>query len=135
MVPRLSLSVKGKSSSSHNTSVPCGRTSLVQTPMTSAPSDGKEHEGSNLYGWAYFPFNDGPRACLGQDFAPMEVSYTVARLLQRFRTIRLLDGETDEPGGAERQRLTLVRSSADGCGVESEKRIGWGKVAEGLDRF
>lgn len=54
----------------------------------------------------------------------MEVSYTVARLLQGFRTIGLSDGETDEPGGAERQRLALVRSSADGCGVESEKRIG-----------
>ena len=30
------------------------------------------------------------------------------------------------PGGTERQRLTLVRSSADGCGVESEKRMGEG---------
>ena len=36
------------------------------------------------YGWAYFPFSGGPRTCLGQDFATMEVAYTVVRLLQSF---------------------------------------------------
>ena len=87
---------------------------------------GKNTRARNPYGWAYSPFNGGPRACLGQDFALIEVSYTVARLLQGFRTIRLPDGETDEPGGTERQRLTLVRGSADGCGVELEKRMGEG---------
>lgn len=41
-------------------------------------------EGDELakIGWAYFPFNGGPRQCLGEDFALMEVSYTVVRLLQ-----------------------------------------------------
>ncbi|KAK2597810.1 hypothetical protein N8I77_012572 [Diaporthe amygdali] len=69
-------------------------------------------------GWAYFPFNGGPRQCLGEDFALMEVSYTLVRLLQAFPTIKLPEGETIEPVGAERQRLTLVLSSADGCQVE-----------------
>jgi len=69
-------------------------------------------------GWAYFPFNGGPRQCLGEDFALMEVSYTLVRLLQTFSTISLPKGEPVEAVGCERQRLTLVLSSADGCRVE-----------------
>jgi cytochrome P450 len=68
--------------------------------------------------WAYFPFNGGPRQCLGEDFALMEVSYTVVRLLQTFPVISLPMGEPVEPVGSEKQRLTLVLSSADGCRVE-----------------
>jgi cytochrome P450 len=68
-------------------------------------------------GWAYFPFNGGPRRCLGEDFALMEVSYTVVRLLQTFNVIELPKGEKVEPVETERQRLTLVLSSADGCRV------------------
>ena len=69
-------------------------------------------------GWAYFPFNGGPRQCLGEDFALMEVSYTLVRLLRTFSTISLPKGEPVEAVGCERQRLTLVLSSADGCRVE-----------------
>ena len=86
------------------------------------PERWEEQDNSNPYGWAYFPFNGGPRACLGQDFALMEVSYTIVRLLQAFATIRLPSGEKNEPVGTERQRLTLVLSSADGCRVELLKR-------------
>ena len=86
------------------------------------PERWEEHDNANPYGWAYFPFNGGPRACLGQDFAVMEVSYTIVRLLQAFASIRLPEGEKNEPVGTEKQRLTLVLSSADGCRVELEKR-------------
>jgi len=72
-------------------------------------------------GWAYFPFSGGPRICLGQDFAIMEVSYTVLRLLQAFPTIVLPADEKNEPLGTEKQRLTLVLSSADGCKVEVDR--------------
>lgn len=72
-------------------------------------------------GWGYFPFNGGPRQCLGEDFALMEVSYTIVRLLQTFKTIRLPEGERVEPVGTERQKLTLVLSSADGCRVTVRK--------------
>ena len=72
-------------------------------------------------GWAYFPFSGGPRACLGQDFALMEVSYTVVRLLQSCFTIALPEDEKIAPVGAEKQRLTLVLLSADGCAVKVER--------------
>jgi cytochrome P450 len=68
-------------------------------------------------GYAFFPFNGGPRQCLGEDFALMEVYYTTIRLLQSFPLIKLPEGEIIEPVGTERQRLTLVLSSADGCKV------------------
>lgn len=63
-------------------------------------------------GWAYFPFNGGPRTCFGEDFTLMEVSYTVVRLLRTFPVIALPFGE-NEAVGTERQRSTLVLSSAD----------------------
>lgn len=73
-------------------------------------------EFSNI-GWAYFPFNGGPRQCLGEDFALMEISYTIVRLLQEFPIIELPESETIEPIGSEKQRLTLVLFAADGCRV------------------
>ena len=73
-------------------------------------------------GWAYFPFNGGPRQCLGEDFALMEVSYTIVRLLQASSVVALPEGEKVEPVGTERQRLTLVLSSADGCRVKIERK-------------
>ena len=77
-------------------------------------------EGDSLYkiGWGYFPFSGGPRQCLGEDFALMEVSYTIVRMLQAFPNISLPDGESITPTGRERQRLTLVLSCEDGCKVE-----------------
>ncbi len=68
-------------------------------------------------GWAHFPFIGGPRQCLGEDFALMEISYTVVRLLQTFGVVELPEGEVVEPVGTERQKLTLVLASADGCRV------------------
>lgn len=68
-------------------------------------------------GWGYFPFSGGPRKCLGEDFALMEVSYTIVRLMMACSEISLPMGEKIEPVGTERQRLTLVLSCADGCRV------------------
>ncbi|TQV94417.1 hypothetical protein V2A60_002552 [Cordyceps javanica] len=42
-------------------------------------------------GWDYLPFNGGPRICIGQQFALTEITYVVARMLQRFDE---LDGST-----------------------------------------
>ncbi|KAF4632102.1 hypothetical protein G7Y89_g6032 [Cudoniella acicularis] len=41
--------------------------------------------------WQYLPFNGGPRICIGQQFALIEASYAVVRLLQTFRTIEKRD--------------------------------------------
>jgi cytochrome P450 len=35
-------------------------------------------------GWEYFPFNGGPRICLGQQFALAEAGYVVVRMLQKY---------------------------------------------------
>ncbi|WEW55763.1 hypothetical protein PRK78_001196 [Emydomyces testavorans] len=72
-------------------------------------------------GWAYFPFNGGPRICLGQDFALMVISYTIIRLLQTFPDISLPKGEKIEPVGTEKQKLSLVLASADGCRVHVQR--------------
>ncbi|KAJ5129843.1 uncharacterized protein N7515_005882 [Penicillium bovifimosum] len=69
-------------------------------------------------GWGFFPFSGGPRQCLGEDFAQMEVSYTIVRMLQTFSHISLPIGEPNEPVGSEKQQLTLVLLSAEGCKVE-----------------
>ncbi|KAI1753811.1 cytochrome P450 [Xylaria castorea] len=72
-------------------------------------------------GWAYFPFNGGPRRCLGEDFALMEVYCTTIKLLQTFPCIELPPDEPNEPVGMERQRLSLVLASAHGCKISTSK--------------
>ena len=57
---------------------------------------------------------------MGEDFALMEVLYTVVRLLQASLAISLPAGEKIEPVGMERQRLMLVQS-ADGCKVQIKR--------------
>lgn len=72
---------------------------------------------SSQVGWAYFPFSRGPRQCLGEDFAIMEISYTIVRLFQATSAISIPPGEAVEPIGSERQRLSLVLAPADGCRI------------------
>lgn len=69
-------------------------------------------------GYGYLPFNGGPRVCLGQDFALLEAGYTVARLVQRFPFINVPPCDPDVEVGKEKQLLTLVVASADGCRVQ-----------------
>lgn len=42
-------------------------------------------------GWTYAPFNGGPRICIGQQFALTEAGYVIARMLQRFDSIKGVD--------------------------------------------
>ena len=73
-------------------------------------------------GWGYLPFNGGPRVCLGQEFALLEAGYTVVRLLQTFEAIEMVEGkEFNVPAGDEKQVLTLVVASGDGCWVRMRR--------------
>lgn len=48
--------------------------------------------------WEYLPFNGGPRICLGQQFALVEASYTLIRLVQSFDSVELaMEVQTPEP--------------------------------------
>jgi cytochrome P450 len=68
--------------------------------------------------WGFLPFNGGPRICLGMDFGVQEAAYTVVRLIQRFPNLRLPLGEKVELVGVEKQTMTLVMSSTEGCRVQ-----------------
>ncbi|KAJ5959278.1 uncharacterized protein N7479_006428 [Penicillium vulpinum] len=47
--------------------------------------------------WHFIPFNGGPRICIGQQFATIEMGYTVIRILQAYeRIIALPIGGKDE---------------------------------------
>ncbi|KAI0866205.1 cytochrome P450 [Xylaria cubensis] len=71
----------------------------------------------NIHNYAYLPFNGGPRICLGQEFALLEASYTVVRLVQAFPQITVPSTEPQVGVGDERQNFTLVVSCAEGCVV------------------
>ncbi|EMD97755.1 hypothetical protein COCHEDRAFT_1085873, partial [Bipolaris maydis C5] len=68
-------------------------------------------------GYGYLPFNGGPRVCLGQEFALLEAGYTVARLVQKFPFLTVPQDEPIVATGKEKQVLTLVVASGDGCRV------------------
>ncbi|KAK6874122.1 Cytochrome P450 52A8 [Candida tropicalis] len=65
-------------------------------------------------GWAYLPFNGGPRICLGQQFALTEAGYVLVRLAQSFDTLELKPPVVYPP-----KRLTnLTMSLQDGTIVK-----------------
>lgn len=46
--------------------------------------------------WQYIPFNGGPRICIGQQFALVEMGYTICRILQHFNYVADLGGKDQE---------------------------------------
>jgi cytochrome P450 len=66
--------------------------------------------------YEYFPFNAGPRRCLGAEFAMMELRITLAILLQRFH-ITLLPGQRIDrvglTGSIPKQGIRIKLESMD----------------------
>lgn len=60
-------------------------------------------------GWAYLPFNGGPRICLGQQFAMTEASYIITRVAQMFPNLLSCDKSNVYPPPMNSQ-LTLSLS-------------------------
>lgn len=58
------------------------------------------------------------RACLSMGFGMTKAAYVVVRLLQHFPDMKLPTGEKTELIGAEKQTMTLVLSSTNGCRVD-----------------
>lgn len=52
-----------------------------------------------------------------EDFALSEASCAIVRILQTFPRIRLPEGLHTDPTGQERQLLTVLVTSAEGCKV------------------
>ncbi|KAJ5325530.1 Cytochrome P450 E-class CYP52 [Penicillium brevicompactum] len=68
-------------------------------------------------GWGFMPFHGGPRICLGKDFALTEASYAIIRIIQTFPDLKLPPDVPVAPTGEEKQNMTIVVMSADGCKV------------------
>jgi cytochrome P450 len=73
---------------------------------------------SKEIGYGYLPFNGGPRVCLGQDFALLEAGYTVVRIIQQFPHVTVPKNDAVVETGMEKQMLTLVVASGEGCRVQ-----------------
>ena len=67
-------------------------------------------------GWAFLPFNGGPRICLGQQFALTEASYAITRLLQMFDKI-----ESFNANYPPKKSSHLTMSLQEGCHVSLSK--------------
>lgn len=67
--------------------------------------------------WHYIPFNGGPRICIGQQFATIEMGYTVIRILQAYERIVALPvgGKDKVEDPVMRFEVTLSPGSELNC--------------------
>ncbi|KAK3678203.1 hypothetical protein LTR78_002299 [Recurvomyces mirabilis] len=70
------------------------------------------------FSWQFVPFSGGPRICLGQQFALVETSYVLVRLLQRYDAVRAVDREQMTK---MRKGIGLAMWPADGVKVKLHK--------------
>lgn len=91
----------------------------------SSPLGGSSSSSSSSLrpGWAYLPFNGGPRTCPGQQFALAEAAYAVVRLCQAFGRVEVRGGGAggvEVQGGSAgvwREQFGLTTASAEGVVV------------------
>jgi cytochrome P450 len=60
-------------------------------PQAFRPARWTDEFRENLHPFAYFPFSGGPRRCLGDRFAMLELRLIVTTLLQRFHLAATVD--------------------------------------------
>lgn len=60
--------------------------------------------------WNFIPFNGGPRICIGQQFAMVEMGYTIIRILQEFDQII-------DYGSKRTMRCDIILTPAEGVPV------------------
>ncbi len=67
--------------------------------------------------WHFIPFNGGPRICIGQQFATIEMGYTVVRILQAFERIQAMPeiGKSVVEDPKLRFEVTLTPASELNC--------------------
>ena len=71
--------------------------------------------------WEYVPFNHGPRVCLGQQFAHVQMEYFFARLCQEYESISLMSESQSQEG---LMRLELNTKLAYPVYVKCERKSG-----------
>lgn len=76
-------------------------------PERFEPDDSQRPLEKRLPKFAYFPFGGGPRICLGNGFAMLEMQLVLATVAQRYR-LHLLPGQSVKPAA----RLTLSFSDS-----------------------
>ncbi|CZT01995.1 hypothetical protein WAI453_007808 [Rhynchosporium graminicola] len=64
------------------------------------------------FGWEYIPFSGGPRICVGQQYAIIEASYIMIRLLQKYNKIENMDPQLEAS-----YHSTMTSCSANGVKV------------------
>lgn len=67
--------------------------------------------------YGYMPFWHGQRICLGKDFATLEASYLIVRLLQAYPNMHLPQNHEILQLGKEKQDVGIVVASTEGCKV------------------
>ncbi|RLV90190.1 Cytochrome P450 52A11 [Spathaspora sp. JA1] len=74
---------------------------------------------SRKLGWAFLPFNGGPRICLGQQFALTEASYVIARLAQTYSKLSLEPGTEYPP----KKLVHLTMCLQDGVPIKFDNKL------------
>ncbi|PLN77217.1 cytochrome P450 [Aspergillus taichungensis] len=72
--------------------------------------------------WHFIPFNGGPRICIGQQFATIEMGYTIVRILQAFERIQAIpvSGKDCVEDPVLRFEVTLSPGSEMNCVFEKD---------------